>query len=70
MRLRSSGTGPGATTACEVEWGRIAQAESAGEPTFEVKYAHLCKALGRFPRLEGLATVHVAFRDLVVVPVH
>lgn len=55
--------------ACRVEWGRVgAAAEEMGEPGFEEKLARLRKALQMFPGLRNLASVNVAFSELLVVP--
>jgi hypothetical protein len=56
-----------------VEWGRASADAVAGalddlEPTFGAKTDRLLRVLRRYPQLEGLDVVRVAFSDLVVVP--
>jgi hypothetical protein len=77
--LRRTGFVPGAAAtttppakrppACAVEWGRARPADAYDpEPLFGSKAARLVQVLRMFPNLDGLATVRLAFDDLVVVP--
>jgi hypothetical protein len=73
--LRRTGFVPGAappakpSRRCTVEWGRARASDPYDpEPLFGAKAARLVQVLRMFPALDGLATVKVAFDDLVVVP--